>query len=86
MEKPIVLRPRRALAEATDGATTVTAVYSGRPARAIRGSFVDVLEESGARLLPFPLQGMVAMDIRSAATAKERTDLLFLHDASTSRG
>jgi nitronate monooxygenase len=69
---------RRALAGATDDATAVTAVYSGRPARAIRGSFVDVIEESGARLLPFPLQGMVAMDIRSAAAAQERTDLLFL--------
>lgn len=69
---------RRALAGASDDATTVTAVYSGRPARAIRGSLVDVIEKSGERLLPFPLQGMLAMDIRSAAAVRERTDLLFL--------
>jgi len=69
---------RRALAEAADDATVVTAVYTGRPARAIRGAFVDVIEESGARPLPFPLQGLAARDIRGAAATRERTDLLFL--------
>jgi nitronate monooxygenase len=69
---------RRALAEAADDATTVTDVYTGRPARAIRRSFVDVIEKSGAQPLPFPLQGMLAMDIRSAAASRERADLMLM--------
>ena len=35
-------------ARAHDDATTVTAAYSGRPARVIRSSLVDTIEESGA--------------------------------------
>ena len=69
---------RRALAGSSDDATAVTAVFSGRPARAIRGSFVDVIEESGVHPLPFPLQGMATMDIRNAAAADGRMDLLFM--------
>jgi nitronate monooxygenase len=69
---------RRALADAADDATAVTDVYTGRPARAIRGSYADVIEESGARPLPFPLQGMLAMDIRSAAAAQQRIDHMLM--------
>jgi nitronate monooxygenase len=69
---------RRALMEATEETTAVTDAYTGRPARAIRGSFVDVIEESGVRPLPFPLQAALAMDIRSAAAAQGRSDLLFM--------
>jgi nitronate monooxygenase len=69
---------RRALVEATDETTAITDAYTGRPARAIRGSYVDMIEESGVRPLPFPLQAMVAQDIRSAAAERERSDLLFM--------
>jgi nitronate monooxygenase len=69
---------RRALAAATDDATSVTAAYTGRPARAIRGSLADVIEQSKVAPLPFPLQGMAMMDIRSAAAANARSDLLIL--------
>jgi nitronate monooxygenase len=69
---------RRALAEAADDATTVTDVYTGRPARAIRGSFADAVEGANAQPLPFPLQGVVTADIRNAAATQGRTDLLFM--------
>jgi nitronate monooxygenase len=69
---------RRSLATAADDATTVTAANTGRPARAIRTPFVDAVERSGADLLPFPLQALLAMDIRGAAMEAGRADLMVL--------
>ncbi len=69
---------RRALAMATDASTAITAAYTGRHARAIRTQLVESIERSGIPPLPFPLQGMLLMDIRNAAGAAGRADLLFL--------
>jgi len=69
---------RQALSEATADSTAVTAVYSGRPARALRTPLIQALEQSGIEPLPFPLQGMLLLDIRAAAAAQGRADLLFL--------
>ncbi len=77
-ESPTPVTYRRGLREAHDDATTVTAAYSGRPARVIRSSLVDTIEESGATLLPYPLQTALAADVRTAALAADRADLLIL--------
>jgi nitronate monooxygenase len=69
---------RRALAAATDDSSVITAAYTGRPARALHASYVDALERSGVDLLPYPLQALVAMDIRAAAAEQGRDDLLFV--------
>jgi nitronate monooxygenase len=67
---------RRALAKAPDDATRVTDAYSGRHARVLRSSFGDAVERSGVAPLPFPLQAVLAMDIRSAALGAGRADLV----------
>jgi len=69
---------RRAIAGADDDSTTLTAAYTGRPARALHAPYVDALEGSGVDLLPYPLQAVVAMDIRAAAAEQGRSDLLFV--------
>jgi nitronate monooxygenase len=69
---------RRALAAAADDSTAVTTAYTGRHARGIRTPFVDAIERSGVPPLPYPLQGVLAMDVRSAALSAERADLVFL--------
>jgi nitronate monooxygenase len=69
---------RDALAAAADDATTVTAANTGRPARAIRTPFVDAVERSGLEPLPYPLQAVLAMDIRIAAQEAGRADLMLL--------
>jgi nitronate monooxygenase len=69
---------RRALAAAADDSTTVTAANTGRPARAIRTLFVDTVERSGVDPLPFPLQALLAMDIRGAAMVAQRADIMVL--------
>jgi nitronate monooxygenase len=68
---------RQAIA-AADATTVVTRVYSGRDARVVRTRFVDEMTGSGVDVLPFPLQAAVTADVRAAALAAERADLLFL--------
>jgi nitronate monooxygenase len=68
---------RRALTEAKDDSSVLTAVYTGRPARVLHAPYVDVVESSGVEVLPYPLQALVAMDIRTAAVEQGRADLLF---------
>jgi nitronate monooxygenase len=69
---------RRALVESTDESTTVTPVYTGRPARTIRTPLIDALERSGIEPLPFPLQGALLADLRAAGVEQGRAELMFL--------
>jgi nitronate monooxygenase len=69
---------RQALAEAGADSTAVTALLSGRPARAIRTELLAAVESSGLEPLPFPLQGLAMADIRAAAAQQGYPELLFL--------
>ncbi len=68
---------RDALAGAGD-TTVVTRAYSGRQARLVRTRLVDAIEDADVDPLPFPLQAVLATDLRAAALAAGRTDLLFV--------
>jgi nitronate monooxygenase len=67
---------RRALAGAADDSTTVTTAYTGRHVRALRTPLSDAVEHSGVPPLSFPLQAVLALDIRSAALDAGRADLV----------
>ena len=69
---------KRALCESSDDATVVTAVYSGRHARAIETPLIDQLERAGLEIPPFPLQAMLTRNLHEAAAEHERADLMFL--------
>jgi nitronate monooxygenase len=69
---------RAALARASDTGTCVTAVYSGRPARALRTTFIRDLEAGGAGSLEFPLQYGRTGPIHYAAAEAGDEDLMFL--------
>ena len=68
---------RGTVANAAD-ATIVTPAFSGRHARAVRTPFSDAISRSGVEPLPYPLQALVSADIRAAALAAGRPDLLFV--------
>lgn len=60
---------RAALAEATDDATAITRAFTGRRARGIRTRFMTDMEQSGAPILPYPLQMSLTAPLREAALA-----------------
>jgi nitronate monooxygenase len=61
---------RAALREATDDATAITRVFTGRRARGLRTRFMTDIEQSGAPLLPYPLQMSLTTPLREAAVAQ----------------
>jgi nitronate monooxygenase len=69
---------RAALSRASDTGTCVTAVYSGRPARALRTGLIRELEAGGAGPLDFPLQYGRTGPIHYAAAEAGDEDLMFL--------
>jgi nitronate monooxygenase len=67
---------RRALADCPADGTVVTDALTGRPARWIRNRFVDALIDAEAGTLGWGGQGALLADLRRAASAQERVDLL----------
>ena len=67
---------RRALAACPTDGTVVTDALTGRPARWIRNRFVDALVEARAGTLGWGEQGAAIAEIRRAAAAQERADIL----------
>jgi nitronate monooxygenase len=65
---------RRALWSESARVTTITRAFSGRPARGIRNRFVECFER--IEPAPFPQQQQLTADIRAAAAAAERVDLM----------
>jgi nitronate monooxygenase len=56
--------------------TVVSDVITGRPARWVRNRLVDALVASGVGTLGWPAQGALMADVRAAAAAQNRPDLL----------
>jgi nitronate monooxygenase len=67
---------RQALAACPADGTVVTDALTGRPARWIRNRFVDAVVEAAAGTLGWGEQGAAIADIRRAAAAQERVDIL----------
>ena len=62
---------RRRLLRGIETETTVTDVYSGRAARALRNAFIRAFVESDTRPLGWPRQGAAALDIYRASLADD---------------
>jgi nitronate monooxygenase len=60
---------RRRLLAAVETETTVTAVYTGRPARGLRNAFIEAFERAGVGPLGWPRMGAAALDIFRASQA-----------------
>src|SRR5262245_14006884 len=65
---------KKALLEESADDTGVTDAFTGRYLRALRTDFVDRYGRSGAPVLPFPWQYLVAADIYRAAVAGDHRD------------
>lgn len=69
---------KQALLDSTEESTVITKVFSGRPARGIRNSFIKQWDASGVEPLPFPTQNTATRDIRNAANSQSNLDYMSL--------
>jgi nitronate monooxygenase len=69
---------RRAVLEAGDADTLVSAAQTGRPARMIRTRLVEELERAGVQFAPYPAQAALVFDFWLAAAELDRADLRLL--------
>jgi nitronate monooxygenase len=58
---------RKALLQSTEESTTLTTVFSGRPARGIRNKFINEMEAANVASLAYPVQNAATGDIRAKA-------------------
>ncbi len=69
---------KRRLREAHDVDTIITRAVSGRPARGLPNRLMAALEAAGPPALGYPRQAAASADLRAAAAAADRPDLIAL--------
>ncbi|HSJ74094.1 MAG TPA: nitronate monooxygenase [Miltoncostaeaceae bacterium] len=69
---------RQRVREARDTDAVLTRALSGRPARGIRNRLMAALEAAGPPALGYPDQAAASADVRAAAAAADRPDLVAL--------
>jgi nitronate monooxygenase len=67
---------KKEMLERTADTTVVTDAFSGRFARALRNTFTDQYEQSGAPVMPFPAQYLANGDIRQEAATQGQAGYL----------
>jgi nitronate monooxygenase len=67
---------KKEMLERTADTTVITDTLSGRFARALRNTFTDQYEQSGAPVMPFPAQYLANGDIRQEATTQGQAGYL----------
>ncbi|SDP46886.1 NAD(P)H-dependent flavin oxidoreductase [Halobacillus aidingensis] len=66
--------------------TVVTSVFSGKPARGVRNSFIEEMEKGdGRHLLAYPLQNMLTKEIRKEAARQNRPEYMSLWSGQSPR-
>jgi nitronate monooxygenase len=69
---------RQALFSEAARRTTLTRAFSGRLARSIHNEFIDALRDKQHLLPPYPVQNWLTAQLRAAALAAGRTDIVSL--------
>ena len=67
---------KKAMLEQASETTVLMDTFTGRFARVLRNAYTEQYAESGAPVLPFPLQYFVNGDIRQEAVTQDRSDYM----------
>ncbi|MYL48368.1 nitronate monooxygenase [Halobacillus litoralis] len=77
---------KEAILNTKETETVVTSVFSGKPARGIRNSFIEKMENGeGHHLLAYPLQNTLTKDIRKEAASQNRPEYMSLWSGQSPR-
>lgn len=71
-------------AQVTD--STITRAFSGRWARGLRNQFMDAVEESGLKILPYPIQNALTAGLRVKAQQADRKEFTNLWSGQAAAG
>jgi nitronate monooxygenase len=66
------------LPQATEITTTLTRVFSGKPARGLKNRFIEELQQAEAYLPGYPIQNALTREIRQAAAEQNNVDFMSL--------
>lgn len=69
---------RTALIELRNAPSVISCVFTGKPARVIRNRFVEMMDQPGIPILPWPHQGPLTVTLRRAALKQGRREFMFL--------
>ncbi|MGM7702518.1 NAD(P)H-dependent flavin oxidoreductase [Pseudalkalibacillus sp. Hm43] len=76
---------KKALLESNEESTVLTSAFSGRPARALRNTFVDLFQSKSIEPLHYPIQNMLTKEIRSQAKRQGKLDYMSLWSGQGNR-
>ncbi|WP_262677317.1 NAD(P)H-dependent flavin oxidoreductase [Paenibacillus sp. J5C2022] len=76
---------QQAITASNEESTVITKVFSGRPARGIRNTFIDMMDESGHKPLPFPSQNTLTGEIRRHAAEMNEPEYMSLWAGQATR-
>ena len=66
------------LPQGTEITTTMTRVFSGKPARGLKNRFIEELQQAEAYLPGYPIQNALTREIRLIAAEQNNTDFMSL--------
>ncbi|WP_079912257.1 nitronate monooxygenase family protein [Paenibacillus sp. 32352] len=69
---------QKMLLSGNEESTVITKAFSGRPARGMKNSFIEMWDRRGIEPLPFPTQNTATRDIRNAASKQNNPDFMSL--------
>jgi nitronate monooxygenase len=65
---------KKAIVSMDGDETTMTSAFSGKPARGVRNRFIEIAEQEGWPLLPFPAHGKLTAPLRQASARAGSAD------------
>ncbi|WP_201715809.1 NAD(P)H-dependent flavin oxidoreductase [Rossellomorea arthrocnemi] len=69
---------KRAILQAEETSTTLTSVFSGKPARGLSNTFTNVMKKYENQLLPYPIQNELTKEIRKVAGNQNNKECMSL--------
>ena len=69
---------KEAILQSTDESTVITSAFSGRPARGIKNTFIQEMEDYPHPLPPYPIQNALTKNLRQTAAKKGTKEYMSL--------
>ncbi|MCR8847468.1 nitronate monooxygenase [Rossellomorea sp. SC111] len=76
---------KKAILQGEDTSTTITSAFSGKPARGMTNSFINIMKEYENQILPYPVQNALTKELRREAGNQHNPELMSLWSGQSPR-